>query len=343
MYYPIESHAVPVAAAYFPPETARVQDLNFTKIGQHTADGTFEKLALQLASYNPTIHNSRHHGPHIPAQFPLVVFMPGQGTTRLFYQEIVSTIASNGYIVANIDVPYDVDVVEYPDGSLVFLNQTAWSDTISQEAQLATAYLATQTRVEDVSFVLDQLSNPEIAHSLVPNLPASGLNTSYTAMFGHSLGGITAYSAIQSDERIMGGLNMDGDLFVPQAQLDKGTDKPFMFMAHTGHTRTNHTADPLLTWEQAWSTLTGWKKDIILADSQHYDFSDYPIVLETLGIKPTYREAEFALLVGTLGAQRALTIVTTYVTAFLDFVFTGECAGILDGPVKAFPEVTFEV
>jgi hypothetical protein len=76
----------------------------------------------------------------------------------------------------------------------------------------------------------------------------------------------------------------------------------------------------------------------------HYDFSDYPIVFETLGITPNVDVANNinGTLTGTLGGQRALQIVTSYVTAFLDFVILEKSSPLLEGPVIEFPEVTFD-
>lgn len=68
-------------------------------------------------------------------------------------------------------------------------------------------------RTEDVSFVLDALSNTTLARSLIPNLPRAGLNTTHAAMFGHSLGSATAFSILESDARVLGGLDTDGGLY----------------------------------------------------------------------------------------------------------------------------------
>ena len=77
----------------------------------------------------------------------------------------------------------------------------------------------------------------------------------------------------------------------------------------------------------------------------HYDFSDYPVVFETLGITPGVKVATSIpddILIGTLKGGRALQIVTSYVTAFLDFIIFGKCSALLEGPVGAFPEVSFD-
>ncbi|KAK5132582.1 hypothetical protein LTR08_008841 [Meristemomyces frigidus] len=264
----------------------------------------------------------------------VVIFMPAEGTTRLFYNEIASTVASNGYTVVTIDDAYVVDVVQYLDGSLEFLNQTLWNNP-DLVALRELALVTIQSLVEDVSFVLDSLSNATLAHSLVPNLPPSGLNTTHTAMFGHSFGGAAAYSVLQVDERVLGGLNMDGGLFGPG--LLNVTNKPFMFVANMSR----YDVDPYHTWTDGWSSLQGWKRNIIVAETFHYDWSDYPIVFETLGITPEGAVAA-GLLVGPMKGTRALQITTTYVSAFLDFVFHGRCSSLLDGHVSEFPEVTFQ-
>ncbi|KUJ15048.1 uncharacterized protein LY89DRAFT_671443 [Mollisia scopiformis] len=339
IFYPAvhQHHSIP--GAYFPLETALIEDNYLSSLGLASPNGTFEKLALHLASNEPTQNLTGQPS----CEFSLVIFSPGEGTTRLFYSQIAATIASQGFIVVTIDAPYDVDVVQYPNGDLAFINSTLW-DTTNDTALEATAYLAIQTRMADVSFVLDSLSNATLAATLIPNLPPSRLNTSHAAMFGHSLGGATAYSILGTDDRIVGGLDMDGLLFGPG--LPNGTSKPFMLMGHGGHTRANVTDDPFGTWTAAWSNSTnstGWKRDIVISGTLHYDFSDYPIVFDTLGISPcneTVRDDN--LLIGSLKGKRSLEIVTTYVGAFLDFVLFGKCSALLDGPVDEFPEVVFD-
>lgn len=334
VFYPVDPWTPSSASAYMPPETARFEDEEFLAQGLASPNGTFEKVALHLASSEPAEHFS-HHAPH---QHPLVVFMSAEGTTRLFYNQIASTVASNGFIVVTIDVARDVDIIQYLDGSGALLNGTVWND-LNETQAAKDAYIGIGSQAEDVSFVLDSLSNATFAHSLVPNLPPSGLNTTHTAMFGHSLGGTTAYTALHTDDRIRGAIDMDGGLFGPD--LLNNTDKPFMFMAHANVTR--YTIDPFHTWSEAWPHLLGWKRDVVVAGMQHYDFSDEPLVFETLGITPTPGGAVANTLhLGAMKGTRALQITTTYVSAFLDFVFYGECSPILDGPVAEFREVTFE-
>jgi pimeloyl-ACP methyl ester carboxylesterase len=330
LFYPVNSARGTTPANYMPPETALLEDEELSGFGLSTPNGTLEKLALQLAGKNSRVY-PRHGGP----AFPAVLFSPAQGTTRLFYSAIAQTISSSGYVVVTIDAPYDVDIVEYPDGSLALANTT-----VANKATPSTIDLAVDVRAQDASFVLDQLTNKTVIANLIPG-STKGLNVSKVAMFGHSLGGAAAATAMLNDTRIAGGLAMDGALWGPVVQ--KGLDRPFMFMARAGHLRNNNSiaADPYNTWFDIWPNLRTFRLDLVLANSLHYTFSDFPVVLQTLDIVPNNATAQ-ALQVTDLDGRRALKIVTTYVTAFLDFVLHGKNSALLKGPVPEFPEITFD-
>ena len=332
-FYPVHSHESTTPVSYMPPVIAAFEDsseLSTTgSVGLISPNGTFESLALQVAGKSPQSQST--------LDFPIVLFSPGEGTTRLFYSVIAQTIASSGYIVITIDAPHDVDIVEYPDGSIDLINTT-----VTTAATLASANLAVSARAQDASFLLDQLcTNASVVSQLLPGSSSHGLDVRHVAMFGHSLGGAATAAAMLNDSRIAGGIAMDGTLYGPVVQ--EGLDRPFMLMAHTNHTRVagNGTGDADSSWFDFWANLRGLKLDIMLANSLHYTFSDVPIVLETLGIVPNATLAT-NLQITDLNGSRALKIVTTYITAFFDKVLKHKSSPLLQGPVAAFPEVTFE-
>ena len=331
LFYPVDSHKATTPVNYMPPKTSAFEDnseeSDTGSAGLISPNGTFEKLKLQVASGSRQTQD--------PLDFPIVLFSPAEATTRLFYSVIAQTIASSGYIVVTIDAPYDVDVVEFSDGSTALINETVVATATEATIDLAVSY-----RAQDASFVLDQLCDASVISQLIPS-SSHGLSVRKVAMFGHSLGGAATAAAMLNDSRIAGGVAMDGSIYGPVVQ--EGIDKPFMLMAHTNHTRTNDSSsgDPSNSWFDFWPNLRGWKRDIILANSAHYTFSDIPIVLETLGITPNATVAS-ALLITDLNGSRALEIVTTYVTAFLDMVLKRGHSPLLQGPCTAFPEVTFE-
>ncbi|MCJ1370575.1 hypothetical protein MMC20_001788 [Loxospora ochrophaea] len=329
LFYPVKSNESTRSVSYMPPETAAFEDASERSIYDLASpNGTFEKLALQLAGKSATTQ--------CPSDFPVVLFSAAQGTTRLFYSVIAQTIASSGYIVVTIDAPYVVDIVEYPDGSVALINTTV----VNENASIADIDLAVSVQAQDASFVLNQLRNTSVISQLIPG-SSQGLDVSKVAMFGHSLGGAATAAAMLNDSRIAGGVAMDGALFGPVVQ--EGLDRPFMFMADSNRTRSNNSSpdDPYNSWFDVWPNLRGWKLNVQLANSLHYTFSDFPIVLETLGIVPNATTANL-LLVTDLNGSRALQIVTTYLTAFFDMVLKCNASPLLQGPVAAFPEVTFE-
>ena len=52
-------------------------------------------------------------------RFPLVIFSPGAGNSRLLYSNMARSFASSGNVVVLIDHPYDADIVEFPDGKTI--------------------------------------------------------------------------------------------------------------------------------------------------------------------------------------------------------------------------------
>ena len=239
LFYPVESHNPTTPVKYMPDGTAAFEDGSEQSVyGLASPNGTFEKLALQMACKSSQTQAT--------SDFPVVLFSPAEATTRLFYSVIAQTIASSGYIVITIDAPYDVDVVEYLDGSVALLNAS-----IATNPSIANIEVAVSTRAQDASFVLDQLRDASVISRLIPG-SSQGLNVSKVAMFGHSLGGAATAAAMLNDSRIAGGVSMDGALFGPVVQ--EGLDRPLMLMAHTNHTRTNDSAtdDPTNSWRKLY-------------------------------------------------------------------------------------------
>ena len=341
--YPVKHNSPTCRYPYMPPLTAGIEDTEYS-----FPAGTYESLVLQVAC------NSK---PKDDA--PLVIFSPAQGNTRLDYSLLVSNVASYGFTVIMLDHPYDADIVEFPDGSYT---TPAYFNTSTLLQTEAAAIALIDVRVADTSFVLDQLANETVIHHLIPGRECA-LDPSSVAMFGHSLGGATAASAMVVDTRIKGGLNMDSAIFDSEKVLEVGIDRPFLIFGHTNNTRFYEGEDEDIfsatTWLALWSVLTGWKLELEFAESLHYTFSDFPSQFETLGLKLNATELVILLSGGPEGfdkldvenavpiaaslleAKRGLDIVVTYVVAFLEFVLKRKKEGLLDEPSGRFPELTF--
>lgn len=254
--------------------------------------------------------------------YPVVIFSPALGTTRLFYNAIAQSVASAGYIVVSVDHPYDTEFLEFPDGSILT------AANISDE-QIP---LDVDTRARDIMFVLDQLSTKAGVAALLPGRRAGGLETRRVAMYGHSLGGAATASAIHLDRRIVAGANLDGSMFGPV--LQKGVQAPFLLFGHENKTQAT---DP--SWAEFWSNLRGWKLELELSQSQHYTFSDLPLLVKLLGL-PVEKVPAFQTMIGVLDGSKAFEIVHRTVVAFLDFGLRRTSSSPLQGVISQYSEVS---
>jgi hypothetical protein len=144
-------------------------------------------------------------------------------------------------------------------------------------------------------------------------------------MAGHSIGGDSAAAAMGADRRIRAGINMDGTINTPIA----GLSRPFLLMG----TVATHTPDSTVdaSWQQEWPHLTGWKRWITVAGTQHSSFTDLHPIADQLGL-------DF----GTdVSGARAVQITRAYVGAFFDLHLRHRSEPLLDGPSRGYPEVSF--
>jgi hypothetical protein len=300
---------------YMPLKTATFVNSEYASFG--VPNGTFERLRLQMCCKTSLIDDFQHA--------PIVLFSPGLGNSRLLYSAMAQSVASLGYFVVTIDHPYDGNIVEFPDGSLIF----AANFTLN----LTSLAYAIHTRAHDASFVLSQLGNASVVSQLVHGAEC-GLDVHAAAMFGHSLGGAATLAAMELDSRIKGGSNLDGTFF--GGEIDKGTNHPFLIFGNKIHNRTSD-----ISWEDTWQNLKGWKLGLMLKESGHGTFSDLPLLVKVLGMRP-FLPPDALDLIGTIDGARAREIIVTYVTTFIDFALFRKDSKLLQRPSANFPEIVFD-
>ncbi|KAH7050223.1 hypothetical protein B0J12DRAFT_600349 [Macrophomina phaseolina] len=282
-----------IEVPYMPPATARFESHKLSA-SYGLPEDLFTNLTLSTAS--PSCHNSTSAASH--AGQPTIVFSPALGTTRHFYNLLAATLAASGHRVVTIDHPYDADIVEFPNGTLVHgldLNDT----------QLP---LAVQTRAQDIRFVVDSLASHARPHGSSRGLPAA-------LAVGHSLGGAAAVVAAAGGSRLRGAANLDGS--VPGGLPNHGRSagaavapEPVLFVAHEGK---NLTTDE--TWAAVWPRLGGVKSLLALRGSQHYTFSDFPALVAGLGLDVTGSDAIQAM-VGSIPGNEAMATVVGVLDTF---------------------------
>ena len=291
----------PVPHEYAPSATAAIYEQFFG-----IPIGTIEALQLVDCNVQPMPSNN---------QTQLLLFSPAFTVARFVYSAELQAIASWGYTIISVDHTYEALAVEFPDGYIAYStvsNSTVYDPLVS-------------IRLADLKFVLASVKARE-----VPALQSSNLNTDRVGVFGHSMGGATAISALVNDTRFAAGANQDGTMYGDVLNL--GTSAPVLLMEATGH---NQTEDP--SWHDVWQRLRGWGLQLEIKSSTHSLYSDLPLITKILGTS----------LPGLLGEDpiegaRAFELVWTYPVAFFDHFLKGEEEGVLSVPSTAFPEVVFE-
>ncbi|MDQ7803599.1 esterase [Amycolatopsis sp. A133] len=241
-------------------------------------------------------------------RLPLVVLSPGYTKPRATLSALAEDLASHGYVVALIGHTYENTGQSFPDGHFA---GCASCEVPHQSAFWQKLELG---RAKDVSFVLDSLTRSQ----------AGLIDPERIGMAGHSMGGAGTIPAMVADSRIKAGINIDGQTELPLTA--PGLARPFMFV---NHEQVPKCAPGNVEWERDYAQMTGWKRWVEVAGTQHASFTDVGLVGD-----------EFGVDIGAKGtAVRAQEITRGYVNAFFDQHLRGEARPVLDQP--GYPEVSF--
>jgi hypothetical protein len=242
---------------------------------------------------------------------PLVVLSPGYTQPRSSLSGLAEDLASHGYVVVGIDHTYETYAVTFPDGRIA----TCVACDLPEDSAFFTKL--DQGRAADVSFVLDQLTGPD------PKWPGGALiDASRIGMSGHSAGGTSSIVAMLNDSRIDAGIDMDGTTYIPAS----GLSRPFMFLGAPHHAP----GGPDPSWDRDWNLMTGWKRWLVVAGTQHASFTDVALLADQLGI-------DFG---ATTTGTRSTEITRRYNLAMFDLHLRHQPQPLLDGPSPCYPEVT---
>ncbi|WP_019891468.1 alpha/beta hydrolase family protein [Streptomyces purpureus] len=261
--------------------------------------------------------HSRRYARPAKGKHPLVLLSPGFAVSRYTLTGLAEDLASRGYVVASLDHAYESFGIAVPGGRML----TCVACTAVDEGGVHGS-VSTSTRAKDVSFVLDRLTgrHPAWRH-------AKMIDERRVGMAGHSIGGASAASAMAGDRRVDAGINMDGSFWeeLPAGGLG---GRPFMLLGTDDAVHRPGGEDR--TWDRTWPRLGGWKRWLTVAGTDHFTFSDSPVI-----------EEHFDLPRSPLPAARKTVINRTYVAAFFDQHLRGIPQPLLDGPDPEHPEVMF--
>ncbi len=318
-----------------------------------TSSGTTSKPApsVSLHGVSLPITDARRGAPVdlSAGPYPVVLYQPGYGDDRELGTGLVSDLASHGYIVVTIDDIYEAAEVELPNGR------------VAVPPRRPSPTIAASARVDDTRFVLDELVqlssgvNPDANDRALPAGLAQALDLTKIGMFGHSLGGATAATAMAADARIGAGIDLDGSIFLAhgasQAAANKVKklaaavakqigDRPFMIMSSHG-LRPN--GDP--SWAGFWPNLKGWRLFLTLRHSEHYTYTDQEEFLSQLlaaGIIPRRLANQIVTpTIGTIKPAPAVAAERAYIGAFFDQNLRNITSSLLTRPSPRYPDIQF--
>ena len=305
---------------YFLPIVASTEDLILQPYDFPT--GLLEKLQLQVCSGRRLIEDDGDK-----RKFPLVLFSPGFNTTRLWYSVLAQEIASYGYTVVTVDHPYETDVVQFPDGTVAY----GGSVTVPTDEDPSTVSIekALEVRAADISFVLDTLGGGK------------------ALVFGHSFGGAASATSMLHDGRLLGGVNLDGEMFGPVLTAGfhhPGPGQSFLLWGSDGH---NSSIDSSKNWHTFWETISkegqdevAWKREVSLKGGSHGSWWDLNVGVDVLGIRDSLSDVG-QILVSPVKGDRVYQITGAYLSAFFEQVLTGKRQEILEKESAKYPEVKF--
>ncbi|PNY23145.1 Platelet-activating factor acetylhydrolase [Tolypocladium capitatum] len=294
---------------YMPPQTANVYGEQVATLG--LPNDTLARFELEVPKLPTAGAEGKHHHEH---RYPLVLFSPGYGVSRLVYSAGARALASRGYVVVTIDHPYDALIVEFPEGE-VFLSANI---SVEDPAELVKAV---KVRAADASFIIDQFHNPSVLRNLTGGYPGR-VDVEKLAMYGHSLGGATAATAMLSDDRILGGNNLDGPILGPVVQ--KGLDRPFILAGIPGRDGL-----PSANWPEFYDNVRSAKMALAIANTTHASFFDVRLLFTAIDIPDKVKAGVDAAL-GTVDGRRLEDIMLGILTGFLDLVFKAKAGRLRD-------------
>lgn len=288
------------------------------------------------------------------SSYPLILASHGFGSSRFLHTSQAENLASHGYIVAVIDHTYNTFATEFPDGRIT--TGTA-SKLFSPDHDYSTA---SQNRdklgkvlTEDVSFVLDQFE--QIQSGNIPSQFKGKVDLGSVGVFGHSIGGATAYDA-SYDPRIVAGIVLDGGLY--RLGDRKGLHKPILFinsesgyeqlervidnrnytdeeLKQTGNTRewvNQVMKDKKRELERMRETIAVGGQVLYIEKTEHLNFADVQFFSPMFGMLG---------ITGKMPPERANFIVNAYMLDFFDMYLKQKGRSLMKGSNRLFPEVKF--
>ncbi|WP_145133119.1 dienelactone hydrolase [Paenibacillus sp. Y412MC10] len=284
--------------------------------------------------------------------YPLILANPGNGSSRFLHTSQAENLASHGYIVAVIDHTYNTFATEFPDGRITTsTTDHLFSPDHDYVTERENRDKLGKVLTDDVVFVLDQFEL--IQSGQISSQLKGRVDLGHVGVFGHSIGGATAYDAAY-DPRIAAGIDLDGGLY--RLRDKEGLRKPFLFInsesyfeqlarvmnnrAYTdaelnrmGSTREwedQVAADKKVELERMRETVEEGGQVLYIENTEHLNFTDVQF------ISPIFK---ILGITGKIAPERANTVINAYMLDFFDMYLKNQGGNLVKGADSRFPEV----
>ena len=255
--------------------------------------------------------------------FPLLLFSHGLSGVRGQNLQQVEMLVSQGYVVAAVDHTYAAgytvftgnQVVPYDPGVIQF-------DTPIENA---TAQQLVSVWAADMSFVVDYLTQ---ITGQPDQLLYNVVNFDQIGAFGQSTGGGASYEFCFRDPRCDAALGLD-PWVIPTSDeaVSSGLVKPTMAIRAPA----SLSPENWLRLDTLQSNSSSEDYHLVVADTQHYDFTDFKRLSPALS---------WVSLTGGIDGLRIRDIMDSYSLAFFDYHVRGWAGALLFADSAEFPEVT---
>ena len=199
-----------IAQAWYPTDATTGEAVPYFEAQDNLPSSIAGLPSFMFGSFGSVATHATAATPVSAAQrtWPVLLFSPGLSVPREQYTALSADLASRGFVVVALSVPYESAVSVLAGGRVV--GQTIHPDVAGPPPHPALERLI-DIRAADSRFVLDQLSR---LTQVEPGSPLAGhLDLQHVGIVGHSIGGATAVQVMAGDPRFKVGVNLDGKLF----------------------------------------------------------------------------------------------------------------------------------